>query len=286
MSTNIDYQYYGEYPRANRRTPVDITQRVEQDHFASLFEAIEDDCNIELYGYKIGDYFESPNVHSVTYDNSSSGGGTDTNCKFTYWLADPDTYYGGYNANAVIDAHHLAIVVDCKTNKRWNDGTFTGYEASRLHAWLKSSECLAAIKEDIGYILTGSSGQGTTGGAHLAEHSKLFSKYASNAFTWGWSTNPEQISALTEMDIYGAPVWSGTDMISNLPQDRFQQGEAIKQLEIFRKYRFNRLFGNKSIWLRSNRDASSACHAASTGNAGYSAFSNARGAVGLILLKA
>ena len=76
--------------------------------------------------------------------------------------------------------------------------------------------------------------------------------------------------------MYGCPIWSA---------DNFQQGEADQQLEIFRKYKYNRIFGNNNIWLRSIRSASGACYADSRGSAGAGGASDSLRAAGLIIFR-
>ena len=241
----------------NRRTRRNISADM-----ANLSAAIAEQ-NLAKYGYSIGDYFVG-----------ASG--------FVYTLADMDTYYGGYNSYAVVNTHHIAIVVDTKLTTAWlASGTLTGYQASTLHQLLKGSSVLAKIKTDIA-TLTGGSWS-----SHLVPHAKLYATYANSAFSWAWEGSSggqtEYISAMTEMDVYGAPIWSGTDALT----DRFQQGETVKQLELFQKFRFNEIFGQDIwVWLRSMHSASNACAAANAGDAANRGLSNAGGlAAGLILYK-
>ena len=240
----------------NRRTRRNISSDM-----ANLSAAIAEQ-NLAKYGYSIGDYFVG-----------ASG--------FVYTLADMDTYYGGYNSYAVVNTHHIAIVVDTLLTTAWlASGSLTGYQASTLHQLLKGSSVLAKIKTDIA-ALTGDSWS-----SHMVPHAKLYATYANSAFSWAWEGSSggqtEYISAMTEMDVYGAPIWSGTDALT----DRFQQGETAKQLELFKKFRFNEIFGNNWVWLRSMHSASNACYAYYRGIASYYGLSGAGGrAAGLILYK-
>ena len=241
-----------------RRTRRDIT-----NDMANLSTAIAEQ-NLAKYGYAIGDYFVGP----------TNVGTSASPLYMVYTLADMDTYYGGYTSYAVVNTHHIAIVVDTKLTSAWlGSGSLTGYKASTLHTFLTGSSVLAKIKQDLAALT------GDAWSAHMIAHDKLYSTYANSAFSWAWSstdTHTEYISALTEMDIYGAPVWSGNP---------YQQGEAIKQLEVFRKFRFNEIFGNSWKWLRSMYSASGACYANYGGNARYYSISSAGGVVGLILYK-
>ena len=180
------------------------------------------------------------------------------NSNYTAVVADIDTFYGGYDSYAVVNTHHIGMLIVGKAGtitQKWNtsDSTASGYNGSALHTMLK------------GLISTIEGVLGT-----LVSHQKLLTTATSN---WAWQTS-QKISALSESQIYGAPIWS---------IDGYQQGEAWKQLEIFRKFSFNEIFGNQSVWLRSIRSASSACGAFGRGNAGNTGASDAFGVVGLVL---
>ena len=106
---------------------------------------------------------------------------------------------------------------------------------------------------------------------HLLSHQKLFTTALSN---WGWQAS-SYISAPTESEVYGHREWSGNS---------YQEGDAVKPLAIFQKFRWNDLFGNNNhVWLRNMNAGSVACHAYYDGFAGYGAVTYARSVVGLIL---
>ena len=220
--------------------PNDITE-----HLANLPTAVAQQ-NLEKYGYKIGDYFDGAN--------------------YRYWLGHLNYNYGGYDAYAVLGTLNIGLVVDTKSNSQWNTSNDTtgGYERSVLHTYLKGT-VLGNIKADLKSLFGGS-----TGLEHLIAESKLFASIG----TWRWSSSAEYISALTEVNMYGCPIWS---------VDGFQQGEADQQLEIFRKYKYNRIFGNNNIWLRSICSASAACVAYVDGNTNDSDASVSLRAAGLII---
>lgn len=189
--------------------------------------------NLTKYGYKIGDYFDGTN--------------------YRYWLAHLDYNYGGYNSYAVLNTHNIAIVVDTKNSNSWNatDDTTSGYEASALHTILKTT-VFDNIKADFNTLFTSWSD-------HLLSETKLFNYLG----TWNWSASPEYITALTEVNVYGCPIQS---------VDGFQQGEADQQLDIFRTFKYNRIFGATNVWLRSIASSTKACNifdlgAATSGNA-------------------
>jgi len=221
-----------------RRTKNNITSNL-----ANLPTAIAQQ-NLEKYGYAIGDYFVG-----------SSG--------YTYWLADMDTYYGGYNSYAVVSTHHCAVVVDTKSSSQWDSSsTAPRYDASVLHAYL-SGTVLNNVKSDLNALFGSWS-------SHIISHEML----ANGIGTWGWS-GANYIRAMTELEVCGSRVWSA---------DGYQQGEAVKQLELFRKFRFNEIFGNTWFWLRSLYSSSGACRANDDGSAIFDGVTHSARASGLILL--
>lgn len=272
----------------NSRTPKDITSRIQADNGASLLAAISEQ-NLAKYGYSIGDYFMSPTNRTLTEETYSSGTVTQTDktVKLKYTLADMDTYYGAENSYAVVNTHHIGIVVDSGVNRQWNAAALTsgGYESSKLHTFLKATThasknygLMYAIQQDIGTLFG-------TWTSHLIPNNKLFATYSGTAFSWAWAdTAPAQnqyITALSEIEVYGSAVWAAGDVIT----DKYQMGEAVKQLEVFRKYRFNQIFGaGASVWLRSMNSASGACCAGSGGFAADYSVYHAGRAAGLILL--
>lgn len=198
-----------------------------------------DGVDLSIMGYSIGDEYQ-------------------INTNYKAVIADIDTFYGGYDSYAVVSSHHVGLLIVGKAGtitSKWNnsDSTASGYNGSVLHTTLK------------GLISTIEGALGT-----LISHQKLLTTATSN---WAWQAS-QKISALSECQIYGAPIWS---------IDGYQQGEAWKQLEVFRKFSFNEIFGNQSVWLRSARSASGACLAASHGRASDDSASTAHGVVGLVL---
>ena len=202
--------------------------------------------DLEKYGYSIGDYF-----------TGASG--------YTYHLADMDTYYGGYNNNAVVSTHHIGIVVDTKASSAWlSSGTASSYSASTLHTYLKGT-ALTNIKNDFTTLFGSSS--------HLLAHTELDNGPSGWGTTWTGLANT-QICALSEVQVYGSRIFG---------MDGYQSGTACRCLEIFRKFRFNEILGNKWWWLRSLSSSSGACGANGDGCANYDGLSDSGGVVGLIL---
>lgn len=222
------------------------TRRNITSDLAKLPTAIAEQ-NLEKYGYAIGDYFVG-----------ASG--------YYYHLADMNTNYGGYNNQAVVNTHHCSIVVDTKSTCQWlSEGTVTNYSSSTLHSFLTNT-ALPNIKSDIATLFGDWE-------SHLLKRTEL-----DNAIG-GWGTSWEGlkdclICAMTEVQMYGSRVFGA---------DGFQTGTGSKALELFRKYRFNEIYGSTAVWLKSLVSASRACGADRAGNATDGSVSSSSRASGLIL---
>lgn len=210
-----------------------------------------------------GNYF----VKTVNID------GTSYNLSFMF--ADLDTFYGGYTNNAVINTHHVGVIVWGLPNARMNETNTTvgGYAGSEMHT-VTLPKYLAAIKEVLGET-------------HIVKHNKIYSnsinatgynRYGTNSGcsnNWAWVTDQE-ISLLTESQVYGHPVWSSSG---------YDTGEAHRQLSIFRSRVYNRILGNRWFWLRDVASASNFAGASPYGYATGSGASSVNGVVPLLLLK-
>lgn len=226
-----------------RRVRHNITTRI-----TNLSQAVSEQ-NLEKYGYTIGDYFVG-----------ASG--------YEYILAQLNLYYGGFDSNATIATNHIGILVNTKATTKWGDSiTANGYSASTLHTFLTGT-VLTNIQSDFTALFGDYA-------SHLVSNNRLYNKVGG----WAWGST-QYISALTEMQLYGCPMWS---------IDKFQQGEGIRQIEIFRKYSYQELFGNNVVWLRSIYQNSGSyaqvCVALSDSLAYYTDVTSLRLAVGLILFK-
>ena len=237
------------------------------DKVSELSAAVQAN-DIYSAGFSIGDYFESPTAHELTQESwnaSTSTLSTSTvSVKFLYHLAHQNQYYGGYNNNAVIDKRTATILVDTKVNRQWHSGdaSAVGYSGSKLQTFL-AGDVLDAIKADIAALT------GDTWSDHLVAHNKLFT---TGLGAWAWSNN-QYISAPTESQFYGHTEWTANS---------YQEGEAVMQLELMRKYCWNEIFGNMWIWLRNMQAASVACNANSYGIANSYGVVNTSRASGLI----
>lgn len=217
----------------DNRNPNRRTQRNITGDLANLATAVAEQ-DLAKYGYAIGDYFVG-----------ASG--------YYYYLADMDTFYGGYDQYATVSTHHIGIVVNTLQERAWHsssDVTNVGYNGSSLKTYINGT-VLNNVKSDFRTLFGGS-----TGAEHLLSHQKLYTTAFAN---WAWQEN-QTISPLTEVQVFGASIWSGNG---------YQQGEGSTQLEIFRKFVPYRILNarDKHVWLRSLTSSSSACVANCTGNA-------------------
>lgn len=167
--------------------------------------------NLEKYGYSIGDYFVGPS-------------------NYTYILADYNPFKGTATPYCISE-NHLGIVVDTHASSKWHtgDASNVGYAGSTLHTYL-SGTVLDNIKSDFIELFGGWS-------EHLIAHSKMFTKKSTD---WDWYAD-QYISALTCTQINAGSEWT---------LNGFQEGEASKSLELFRKYKWTEIFGGEYPWLR------------------------------------
>ena len=205
------------------------------------------EMDLAKYGYAIGDYF-----------TGASG--------YTYILADKNTFKGTVTPYCIA-GNHIGIVVDTHQTSQWHtgDASNVGYAGSSLHTYLTGT-VLTNIKSDLTALFGDWS-------SHLISHSKLLTTALAN---WSWSTD-QYIAALscTQLD-------AGTQWVAN----GYQEGEASKSLELFRKYKWTEIFGSEYPWTRclSNYSGGSyACDAADNGALdGNGSVARAYYAVGLI----
>lgn len=226
-----------------------ITRRTRRNitsDLANLPTAIAEQ-DLAKYGYAIGDYFIG-----------ASG--------YYYYIADMNTNYGGYNNQAVVNTNHCGIVVDTKSTCQWlSEGTVTNYSSSTLHSFLTNT-ALPNIKSDIATLF----GDWEN---HLLKRTEIDNAIGSWGTTWTGLADC-LICAMTEVQMFGTRIFGA---------DGNQTGTGSKALELFRKYRFNEIYGNMSIWLKSLSSASYACRADGGGNANNGSVSVSNRASGLIL---
>jgi len=263
-----DYQDF-KLTYENRRERKRFTNR--DDFFANLKRAAADQ-NLERYGLKVGDY--------LNYNGHD------------YVIAGLNTMRGPYSPYR-LTTDHVGLIVIPHTTQAWNvsgntyqstytyatsGGTWTagagaGYANSDLHHYMTET-LLPIVKADLDSYASG-----------ILKHHKLYSNAVNtsgyNRFgsaggcssSWAWYENQE-ICALSEVQVYGSIVWSSSG---------YDTGEACRQLDVFRVYNMNEIFGNEYPWLRDVASASNACIVYNDGNADYRAASYARCVAALIL---
>ena len=219
-----------------------LTRRTRLTDFdlATLKLAVADQ-NLEKYGLKVGDY-KTINGHHYVIAGLNPMKGTSTPYRVT--------------------ANHVGLIVIPHTTQKWNasghtyegaDNRGAGYKNSDLHYYLKNT-LLPLVETDLG-------------AANLIGHSKLLSNAVNQSGInrygeatgcssgWDWEANCK-ICALSEVQVYGSIVWSSSG---------FDTGEACRQLDVFRHYNMNEIFGGEYPWLR---DVVSAPRAAYVGDGG------------------
>ena len=238
----------------NRRT------RLTDFDLSILKQAVADQ-NLEKYGLRVGDQ-KTINGRTYVIAGLNPMNGTSTPYRLTQ--------------------NHVGLIVIPHTTQKWNasgntytgaDGRGAGYANSDLHYYLVNT-LLPLV-------------QGDLGSSHLLAHNKLLSNAVNQTGTnkmgsatgcssgWGWVAN-QYISALSEVQVYGATVWSSSGN---------DTGEACRQLDVFRVYNHTEIFGGEYPWLRDVVSASHAATAYDRGYASYDAASLALSVAALVLFK-
>ena len=219
--------------------------------------------NLEKYGLKVGDY-KTINGRDYVIAGLNPMKGTTTPYRLT--------------------ENHVGLIVIPHTTQAWNvsgntstgaNGRGAGYMNSDLHYYLKNT-LLPLVETDLGAsnllghskLLTNA--VNTTAVNRLANDSN---KGASSG--WDWEANCK-ICALSEVQVYGATVWSSSG---------HDTGEACRQLDVFRVYNHTEIFGGEYPWLRDVVSASYAAYADRSGLARYHAASDASFVAALVLFK-
>ena len=179
-----------------------------------------------------------------------------------------------------VTANHVGLIVIPHTTQKWNasghtyegaDNRGAGYKNSDLHYYLKNT-LLPLVEADLG-------------AANLIGHSKLLSNAVNQSGInrygeatgcssgWDWEANCK-ICALSEVQVYGSIVWSSSG---------FDTGEACRQLDVFRHYNMNEIFGGEYPWLRDVVSASGAAFVNGSGGAAAGTASDGYCVAALIL---
>ena len=232
----------------------DITRRERKqfslDELKSKLKNAIADQDLAKYGLKVGDYA------TVTHEIE---GVTKT---FNYVIAGLNTMKGTSTPYR-LNYNHVGLVLDTNVTHAWNsDGTTTsssGYANSELHTFLKST-ILPIVKGDLGAENVKSHNKLLTIGVNANGYNR-FGDATGCSSNWTWSD--ESICALSEVQVYGSTVWSSSG---------YDTGEACRQLDVFRVYNMNEIFGGRYPWLRDVASASDACY---VGNYGYASHGTA-----------
>ena len=235
----------------------DYARKTDFD-LAVLKQAVADG-NLEKYGLKPGDQ-KTINGH-------------------TYVIAGLNPMKGPHSYR--VNTNHVGLIVIPHTTQAWNasgntstgaDGRGAGYLNSDLHYYLKNT-VLPMCNTDLG-------------STNLVSHKKLLSNAVNttgynrrgeaSGCTSGWAWDDTKICALSEVQVYGAAIWSSSG---------FDTGEACRQLEVFQKYSHTEIFGNEYPWLRDVVSASYAAYANYDGCSDKDPASYAHHVAALILFK-
>ena len=182
---------------------LDARARLTDFSLTTLQAAVADGCNLAKYGLKPGD------------QKTING--------YDYVIAGPNEMKGTHSYTCTSD--HVALLVIPHTTQAWNASGYTdtgadsrgaGYLNSDLHYYLTNT-VLPHVQNDLG-------------SGHLYAHRKLltngvnrtgYNRFGTNSGcsnNWTW-TDPIYICALSEVQVYGATVWSSSG---------YDTGEACK----------------------------------------------------------
>ena len=180
--------------------------------------------------------------------------------------------------------NHVGLIVIPHTTQAWNasgntstgaDGRGAGYKNCDLHYYLTNT-LLPLVETDLG-------------ASNLLGHSKLLTNAVNTTAVnrlvndsnkgassgWEWVADCK-ICALSEVQVYGATVWSSSG---------HDTGEACRQLDVFRVYNHTEIFGDEYPWLRDVVSASRAADTRDRGGAGNGTASDAGHVAALVLFK-
>lgn len=253
----------GEMRKATIPQIITKSRARKTDFALADLQAAVADQNLEKYGLQVGDQ-KTINGHTYVIAGLNPMKGTTTPYRLT--------------------ENHVGLIVIPHTTQAWNvsgntstgaDSRGAGYKNSDLHYYLKNT-LLPLVETDLGANnLLGHSkfltnAVNTTAVNRLANDSN---KGASSG--WDWEANCK-ICALSEVQVYGATVWSSSG---------HDTGEACRQLDVFRVFNHTEIFGSEYPWLRDVVSASYAALANGSGLAYANTASHAFYVAALVLFK-
>ena len=214
--------------------------------------------NLEKYGLKPGDQ-KTINGH-------------------TYVIAGLNPMKGTVTPYRVA-TNHVGLIVIPHTTQAWNasgntstgaDERGAGYLNSDLHYYLKNT-VLPMCNADLGADNLISHNKLLSNAVNTSGYNKL-GEASGCSSSWTWEDT--KISALSEVQVYGAAIWSSSG---------YDTGEACRQLDVFQRYSHTEIFGGEYPWLRDVVSASYAAFANYNGLATFDPASLANYVAALIL---
>jgi len=228
--------------------------------------------DLEKYGLRVGD------------EKTING--------YTYVIAGLNPMKGTTTPYRLTD-NHVGLIVIPHATQAWNASGNT-YQSTNTYStggtWTTGASAAGYANSDLHYYLTNTvlpHAQNDLGAANLLAHSKRYTNAVNtsgyNRFgdasgcssSWAWYAN-QYICALSEIQVYGSIVWSSSG---------YDTGEACRQLDVFRHYNINEIFGVEYPWLRDVVSASIAAHVGYFGDADANPASNSHCVAALILFK-
>ena len=228
--------------------------------------------DLEKYGLRVGD------------EKTING--------YTYVIAGLNPMKGTITPYRLTE-NHVGLIVIPHATQAWNASGNT-YQSTNTYStggtWTLGASAAGYANSDLHYYLTTTvlpHAQNDLGAANLLAHSKILTNAVNtsgyNRFGdasgcssgWAWYTN-QYIAALSEIQVYGSIVWSSNGR---------DTGEACRQLDVFRVYNMNEIFGGEYPWLRDIASASLAAFVYSLGGADSTTASYSGYVAALILFK-
>jgi hypothetical protein len=247
----------GDYYTKTEIQAMTRNARLTDFDLAVLKQAVADG-NLEKYGLKPGDQ-KTINGHTYVIAGLNP-------------MKGPATPYR-------VNTNHVGLIVIPHTTQAWNvsgntstgaDERGAGYLNSDLHYYLKNT-VLPMCNTDLGADNLISHNKMLSNAVNTSGYNKL-GEASGCSSSWTWEDT--KISALSEVQVYGAAIWSSSG---------YDTGEACRQLDVFQKYSHTEIFGGEYPWLRDVVSASRAAIATGGGIAYFNTDSYAYYVAALIL---
>ena len=242
---------------------VDANLRFEYKDITTMFDAgtvSQDIANGDFTKYSLGNYIKKT-ITIPAYKNATTDVPA-TTVTVRIVFAHFNLFHTGIlpteDTSANVMTPHVACIICDLPNCAMNSSSTTvgGYFGSYMHGTFLTERILTAL-----------AGVGITKTDHLLSHQKLLAtsinSTGNNRYgnatgcsnNWEWKLS-QFISLMSEVQLYGSTIWSSSG---------FDTGEANEKLALFNLIKPNKLFGNKSIWLRDVVSATNFANLASSG---------------------